>query len=152
MKEQGIQKRRVAGLGPLLAGGMAFGLGMLGLSADESQNAGLREWTSENGKFSVTAKLESYDAFNKKVILRKGDSSLIKVPLARLSFTDWSFVEKHAARSSRSKGLGKTIKLHGIQWHPEVEGALTAAAGGPSPSDDQPVMWFRVLGQLDDGM
>lgn len=85
-----------------------------------------------------------------KVTLRKDDSRLVEVPLSKLSTKDQAYVDEHAPKSApRQKGSGP-IKLHGITWQPEIEDALEQANGGAG--GDRPVMWFRVLGKLDDGM
>lgn len=130
---------------PLLAGSMFLGLSLLGGQAEE---AIVREWKSENGKFSVKASLESFEAVGSKVVLRKSDETLVRVPLSRLSEADQAYVRNLNARSR----AGEPVRLHGIEWQPEIEDALKLAAGRSGPLDDQPVMWFRVLGQLDDGM
>ena len=44
--------------------------------------------------------------------------------------------------------LAKTQQLYGIRWQPKLEDALASATGGPTAGDDRPVMWFRVLGDL----
>ena len=149
MKELGTKKEKGFGFRSWLAGGIAFGLGLLGAQAEENSMASMREWKSKNGKFSVTASFDSYDAASRKVTLKKEDSTSIQVPLLKLSAADQSFVKEQAGQS---KSGGKPIKLYGIQWQPKMEEALSEAAGQSAPSDDRPVMWFRVLGQLDDGM
>jgi hypothetical protein len=148
MKEFGTQRKKGLGVRSLLAGGITFGLSLLGAQENENPDALLREWKSENGKFSVTAVLESFDVARRQVVLRREDSSLLKVPLNRLSVSDRAFVREQ----TQVKPTAGPVKLYGIAWQPKVEAALKKAAGGSSPLDDQPVMWFRVLGQLDDGM
>jgi hypothetical protein len=152
MKKQNKLKKKVFGCSPLLAGGMIFGLGLLGLQAEETSGPLAREWKSENGKFSVLATLESVEVQGRKVVLRKSDSTLVRVPLSRLSEADQAYVRELNTRSGSTAPIGEPVRLHGIKWQPVTEEALTLAAGRPGPSDDQPVMWFRVLGQLDDGM
>ena len=53
---------------------------------------------------------------------------------------------------NRSLNSAQPKKLFGIEWTPRIENALLAAKGNESPEDDRPVMWFRVLGQLDGDM
>mgnify|MGYP005842042787 CR=1 FL=1 len=152
MKNNWKLKEKVLGCRPLLAGGMVFGLGLLGLQAEEASGPLAREWKSENGKFSVMATLESFEIVGRKVVLKKTDSTVVRVPLSRLSEADRAFVKEMSGQSRSSEGIGESVQLHGIKWQPKTEEALTLAAGRPGPTDDRPVMWFRVLGQLDDGM
>lgn len=47
---------------------------------------------------------------------------------------------------------GTIRRLYGIDWHSTAKGAQTAATGKPGVEDDRPIIWFRVLGDLADGM
>lgn len=149
MKNDRKLKEKGFGCRPLLAGGMVLGLSLLGAQAEE---AAVREWKSENGKFSVMATFESFEAVGGKVVLKRSDATLVRVPLSRLSESDRAYVREMSARLRSSESAGESVRLHGINWQPKAEEALTLAAGRPGPLDDRPVMWFRVLGQLDDGM
>lgn len=149
MKKHGKLREGGGVCSPLLAGSMFLGLSLLGGQAEE---AIVREWKSENGKFSVKASLESFEAVGSKVVLRKSDQTLVRVPLSRLSEADQAYVRNLNARSRAAERAGEPVRLHGIEWQPEIEDALKLAAGRSGPLDNQPVMWFRVLGQLDDGM
>ena len=130
----------------LLVGGAAFGLGLFFATAGEAQ----REWVSEDGKYSLKASLLSFNTITGKVTLRKDDSSLVEVPFSKLSTADQAYVDEHAPKSASRQKADGPIKLHGITWQPEIEDALEQANGGAG--GDRPVMWFRVLGKLDDGM
>ncbi len=149
MKKNGKLKKKGVACGPLLAGAMFLGSSLSGVQAEE---VAVREWTSENGKFSVRASLESFEVIGSKVVLRRADETLVRVPLSRLSEADQAYVRDRNARSRAAERGREPVRLHGIEWQPEIEDALELAAGRPGPLDDQPVMWFRVLGQLDDGM
>ncbi len=127
-------------------GGAAFGLGLFFATAGEAH----RQWSSEDGKYSVKASLVSFNSITGKVTLRKDDSRLVEVPLSKLSTKDQAYVDEHAPKSAPRQKGGGPIKLHGITWQPEIEDALEQANGGAG--GDRPVMWFRVLGKLDDGM
>lgn len=130
-----------------MTGGVAFGLSLLCLQADELPEEQAREWKSGNGRYTVQALFHSFDPRTQQVTLKKEDSTSIKVPLARLSTADQSYVKQRAPKSERTAAPQEEVKLHGIKWQPEIEEALKLAE-----SNHQPVMWFRVLGQLDDGM
>ncbi len=53
--------------------------------------------------------------------------------------------------SSRKKTRRPNAKpIAGILWHPSINDALLSAGGDTTkPDDDRPIMWFRVLGDLD---
>ena len=54
--------------------------------------------------------------------------------------------DKAVARIRRSKA--RLTNLYGIRWAPDMTAALEIAQGGDGTRDDRPVMWFRVLGDL----
>ena len=133
-------------------GGAALCLSVSFSAADKTPDSLLREWKSGNGKHSVQASLSAFNQTTKRVTLQKEDSTVVVLPLAQLSATDQSYIKEHASKLSQKEETVESIKLYGITWQPEVEDALTLATGETTPSDDRPVMWFRVLGELDGGM
>ncbi len=42
-----------------------------------------------------------------------------------------------------------TQRLYNIDWHRQADSAQLAAAGREGGKDDKPILWFRVLGDLD---
>lgn len=135
-----------------LIGGAVLGLSLILASADESLENELREWKSVDGKHSVDASLIAFNTATRRVTLKKGDSSSVEVPLAKLSAADQAYIQEWAPRLSGEKGAGEAIKLYGITWQPGIEDALKLAGDDTTPAGSRPVMWFRVLGKLDDGM
>lgn len=98
----------------------------------------------------MKASLVSLNTITGKVTLKKEDSSLVEVPLSKLSTADQAYVKEHAPKSVQKRRKGEEIGLYGITWQPGIEDALKLASAGVG--GDRPVMWFRVLGKLDDGM
>ncbi len=45
-------------------------------------------------------------------------------------------------------GTTRDLNLHGTHWLADRETALQFARGSGSATDDRPVLWFRVLGNL----
>jgi hypothetical protein len=56
---------------------------------------------------------------------------------------------RNSSRSKSNRGSEKTMMLYGINWHESGAPALAKARGVASTSDDMPIMWFRVLGDLE---
>ena len=54
-----------------------------------------------------------------------------------------------AAQGKSIRASEKTRKLYGISWHKSGEPALASSKGDASTQDDRPIMWFRVLGDLE---
>ncbi|MDF1713416.1 MAG: SHD1 domain-containing protein [Akkermansiaceae bacterium] len=135
----------------LLLSGAISGLALISAYAEKAPGTDLRVWKTENGKHSVEASLIAFNTISKRVTLQKEDSKTVEVPLSKLSATDQSYVREHAPGPTRATKSSETIRLHGITWQPVIEDALKLASGG-NASDKRPVMWFRVLGKLDDGM
>lgn len=135
----------------LVLSGAISGLTLFSAFAEKTTGSDLREWKTENGKYSVEASLISFNTITKRVTLQKEDSETVEVPLSKLSAADQSFVKENAPHSGVAAQSGKPVQLHGITWQPEIEDALKVASGKGS-GQNRPVMWFRVLGKLDDGM
>ena len=72
------------------------------------------------------------------------DGQHTKVPLLKLSSADQTFIRSQNATPGQA---ADSVKLYGINWQPEIDDALAQAKG-----KNRPVMWFSVLGKLDDGM
>lgn len=131
----------------------------------------LRSWTSRDKSQTIEATFKSYDPRTKQLILKLLNGEELQVKLKQLSRTDQRYVtnaskrntkellspdttefvgtpKKKRKRMNRDRSL-KTTKAFGIEWNPGMESALTKAQGGESASDDRPVMWLRVLGDLD---
>lgn len=122
-------------------GAAALGLNLLCASAEENL---LRQWQSKDGQHTIQASLESFNSITNQVTLTKKDSSSIKVPLLKLSSADQTFIRSQNATPGQA---ADSVKLYGITWQPEIDDALAQAKG-----KNRPVMWFSVLGKLDDGM
>jgi hypothetical protein len=135
-----------------LIGGAVLGLSLILASADETLENELREWKSEDGKHSVEASLIAFNEATMRVTLKKGDSSSLEVPLAKLSTADQAYIREWAPRLSGRKEVGEAIRLYGVTWQPEIEDALKLASSDATSVVSRPVMWFRVLGKLDEGM
>jgi hypothetical protein len=150
-----------------------LGLIMILLVLFVSENSGqepMRQWSSRYKNETVEASFQSYDRRTKRVSLRLQNGESIHVDLKQLSRSDQRYVtgvarnnldnaktnkrkvvtgkEKNQPRSQRSDST-REVTAYGIQWTPGVENALKNAAGKESAADDRPVMWLRVLGDLD---
>ena len=135
-----------------LLSGAALCLSVPFSEADESPDSLVRVWKSGDGEYSVQASLIAFNQSTKRVTLQKEDASVVVVPLAQLSTADQSYITEKSPKPARKEATDGSIKLYGIGWQSKIEDALTLAAGETTPSDDRPVMWFRVLGELDGGM
>ncbi len=69
---------------------------------------------------------------------------------------DSKAAESQSQNNTRSATSGKSIRatektktMYGINWHKSGEPALASARGDASTQDDRPIMWFRVLGDLE---
>ncbi len=49
----------------------------------------------------------------------------------------------------RRRRVGDSKNLYGIRWQAGVEDAMLVATGKETNRDDRPIMWFRVLGDLE---
>ena len=139
---------------------------------DSTADHKVRTWTDITGKFHIEASFEGYNIG--LVDLRKIDDTLISVPLKELSSSDQRYVryelrQRRVVKSSDkseaetvaesanvksdsdekedAEAITKTKKIAGIDWHCTVDSVQAAAN-----SDDgkqRPVMWFRVLGDME---
>lgn len=134
-----------------------------------------RTWRSSTGKYEVAARL--LELRKQKVLLRKADGKNIWVAMDDLSEVDQRYVRtqsrslaREADRSlaggevpsdssaergvapsrTRPAGTQTTAKkrpdgkvLYGIKWYDMDD------VGDLAKTDDKPIMWFRVLGDLD---
>ncbi len=129
----------------------------------------MRQWTSRDKSETVDATFQSYDPKTKLVVLQLQNGETLQLSLKQLSRGDQRYVTKvkrdrpekftpveeeraeptakKRNRSNRSKS-SKVVKAFGINWTPGMEAALKNATGKESPEDDRPVMWLRVLGDL----
>jgi len=119
----------------------------LSLAPGSELSPEVREWKSQDGQYAVMASLSGFDRFTQRVTLNKEDATVVEVPLSRLSAADRTYVVDHTRGTATPPEKEKT--LYGIRWQPEMEDALAKAAGEATPDDDRPVMWFRVLGELE---
>ena len=134
-----------------------------------------RTWTSRDGNHTLEAQFDDYDAKSKIVTLVSLDKQAIEVPWNQLSRQDQRLItsirksnetgshgeststespfKKSPKKKERKPGkrIGTTSRF-GLDWTPGLENALVSAAGNEGSQDDKPVMWFRVLGQLDGDM
>ncbi|MEZ6096211.1 MAG: hypothetical protein R3C03_18630 [Pirellulaceae bacterium] len=133
-----------------------------------------RAWSLKDGS-TVNATFVSYDKQTDTLILKnESDGSEVSLGLRDLESKDRGFARKLANAVRRGEltvgdgnmdssvqtanekvtntvpASGKTQSLYGINWQPNMEVAQAVASGkSDSPSDDHPIMWFRVLGELD---
>ena len=147
------------------------------LSANDDPLDSFRTWKDRSGKHEIEAQL--VDSANSQVRLKKPDGTLISVPLKSLSNADKWFVRNELRRRKanpsnaktpndirnqpknkllkdkaepdrKASDLAKRIdtkKLFGIQWHQNRDSAELAAK--QNPKQPKPIMWFRVLGDLE---
>ena len=131
-----------------------------------AQENGLRQWTSRDGTETAFARLSEYDSATRVVTLVDQSGALRDVKLERLALADQRFVQRFernqdqpdgrigdsmVRKTSNSRPANRkrpTVDLYGIQWQRDFETAM-ATADGRAESDRQPIMWFRVLGDLD---
>jgi hypothetical protein len=129
-----------------------------------------RTWTSRDGQ-QVQATFSAYEPGQKLVSLILADGSVLNVRLNQFSPADRRHVlhvarknqagqenasaipdQKAAPRSAsdrRSNSRRKARQRFGINWTPGLENALAVAEGADGDQDDRPVMWMRVLGDLE---
>lgn len=125
-----------------------------------------RTWKDASGRFRVEASFVAHE--DGVVQLRKTDGTTISVPWEKLSSSDRRFVlarddnepattESSANRASTPStvAVGKTTakrekfrseSLYGINWYKPQDIGNVAGVGQKS---QKPVMFFRVLGDLD---
>ena len=135
-----------------------------------------RTWVDATGDFHVEAKLVEYA--NQKLTLEKKDRSLIQIRVDQLSAPDKQYLGRQlqlARIYSRKKEVNPQVetgdskpiaakevsttaskhtklnreseKMYGIDWYPRTAGIQLAKSLGRE--DAKPILWFRVLGELD---
>jgi hypothetical protein len=127
----------------------------------------LRTWTNGDASYSLDARLIAYDSDTKTVTLEDPNGDAISVPINRLSRRDQRIVKTAGRNQPKAAGdkphtlvekrgsvtirdpdrtskISKT--LFGIQWTDSKK-----LLGGDPKLDatDRPIMWLRVLGDLD---
>ena len=143
------------------------------LSFDGFAQDQVRQWSSRESKETVEASFQSYDPETRQVSLQLPAGDVLVVQLRQLSRADQRYVTKVAkkklhelestsdetavdsepkprAKAQRNirKTSANTRTAFGIVWTPDISSALKSAAGGETTDDDRPVMWLRVLGDL----
>ncbi len=138
-----------------------------------------RSWHDRQGQLVGEAVFVGYDYDSQLVQLRAGDDQLIEISVKRLAPKDRRYLLKvlreinpqplpprRTAKRKTSKlqsggsadvvdhgtSPGRAARgkmLYGIRWQASVDQALLAGRGSETSDDDRPVMWFRVLGDLE---
>jgi len=137
------------------------------LFAGDRADATTRTWTDITGKFQIDASFEGYKIG--LVSLRKTDDDLISVPMNRLSSSDQRYVryelrrkqvattkddseaesevKPEPSRNDDAEPIANTKRMAGIDWRCTVKSVQTAANN--DDGTQRPVMWFRVLGDME---
>ena len=152
----------------LTSSGLALILASLVTFQAQAQSE-MRSWVSRDKSETVEASFQSYDPKSKQVSIQLLDGEVLEVNLRQLSRADQRYVtnvarnqplqrvetldekprrEKKTRRNKPGSSAG-TKKAFGIHWTPGIQAALENASGSESSEDDRPVMWMRVLGDLD---
>jgi hypothetical protein len=125
----------------------------------------LRTWTNGDASYSLDAKLIAYDSDTKTVTLEVRNGDAISVPINQLSRRDQRIVktagrirqksagdkpripvEKQGSVREHNPAINKSKNLFGIQW----TDSKRVFGGDPKlDASDRPIMWLRVLGDLD---
>ena len=133
-----------------------------------------RVWADSSNQNQITARLLSRNTQDNKVSLECGDGMIIEVLLSDLPISDRKYIARktsqakraaHRLKSQRPSGdtdlgvdasqnaqpsrkpdgkVGKPRRVNKIDWHRSPQTARTAAT-----ADDRPIIWFRVLGDLE---
>ncbi len=150
----------------------------LAMLAPIAQAQETRNWKSADGMETIQASLVDYDSKTKLVTLQAFQGAPIELKISRLSSADRRYIknylkankpaslakttDKATAKASDQAGRSAisakkrnprsrnnySLEMYGINWVPEMETAMKLAKGSESPKDDQPIMYFRVLGDL----
>ncbi|MGI9515885.1 MAG: hypothetical protein ACR2NP_02465 [Pirellulaceae bacterium] len=138
-----------------------------GLTNAWQDQTNLRTWNVPDGQ-SLDAELVSFDQESGEVTLRGEDGELIEMQATDLHISDRRYLDRQMARQNRrqrqrassdpidralagnagSRTDRSALHLYGIDWHRNPASAARAASGKETVSDDKPVIWFRVLGDL----
>lgn len=134
----------------------------------------MRHWSSRNGDETVEARFQSFNPKSKTISIQLRDGRTLQVGLKQLSRADRRYVSnRHRDRTDKFDNLpaagaanenriddkgrkggkyrksSKPVRAFGINWIPGIQSALQHAFAGESSQDDRPVMWMRVLGDLE---
>lgn len=133
-----------------------FAMQLVSFGASPFETAS-RTWIDSTGSFKIEATFVSFE--RGRVTLRPKSGKEIAVPFGRLSSDDQNYVQKLTRRTSlneggerksipsrptRAKIDSKPDEMYGIKWQDSVDDAVKIA----SMTNDKPIMWFRVLGDL----
>ena len=148
---------------------------ILGLGSSSSGEENERVWTSSDGREKVRAVLVSYEPRERAVSLELANGQTIQLTMKQLSAKDRHYLRNYwknqtaenpdapdstekkrvsaAARDKRDRQVDRlqtqqSKQRFGIDWVSEIPLALEYAKGKETIADDRPVMWFRVLGDL----
>ena len=131
-----------------------------------------RAWADSSGKHQMQGKLVARNMATSTIKLERADQSTVEVELAKLRNSDRNYVARQTSKLQRAKAKAnetasgqdllvetnpqkrpadsaETRRLSGIDWHTEPIQAAQAATGSETVSDDRPIIWFRVLGELE---
>ena len=142
--------------------GVVFAINLSGVLVGQEAKLfdGSRIWTDDSGKHNVNARLVGYE--EGQVTLRKSDNSEIKVSIDTLSSADREYLDrlsravnlasKEAQNSSDEQSRQIPVpadrkdlesqEKYGINWYNIDDSFVVAKA------ENKPIMWFRVLGDL----
>ena len=138
----------------------------------DGQDRDSRQWISRDGLQRVRATLVQFDPATGRVTLRDAQGQERDLALQQLSLRDQKFLRRNAESKTSNSDLdsdpkpetaaaesaapksaqpapGKTRRLYGVDWQPSVETGLEVARNMEEDGSGRPVMWFRVLGDLD---
>lgn len=134
----------------------------------------LRVWADSSNRNQITARLLSRNTRDNKVSLECGDGTIVEMLLSDLPISDRKYIARKTSQSKRAayrlksqrpsadtdllvdasqnaqpsqKPVGKVRKrrrVNKIDWHRSSPTARTAAT-----ADNRPIIWFRVLGDLE---
>ena len=114
-------------------------------SATDIPGQKTRTWNDNTGTFQAVARLIEVNDATSTARLQLESGKTVDVPLRRLSELDRSLVD------TLVEGLqagARPMKVAGIDWHQSFRSASQEARGKNVPTDDQPILCFRVLGKL----
>jgi hypothetical protein len=141
------------------------------LTAQTFAQEKIRNWRSHDGGESIRASFVKFDKETDIVSLQDESGEQIEVEITLLSRADRRYVAKEFKKSSKAKHLesvfkkndaseatlpatvnlksdrdpSRTFRRYGINW---TEGIDKAIAKASERGKQRPLMWFRVLGDL----
>lgn len=135
-----------------------------------------RAWSDLSEKHQMQGTLVARNMVTKRIKLERADQSTIEVELDKLRDSDRNYVARQTAKLKRLEQRPKTKvddtasdknpftetdsqkrladstkpqRSSGIDWHTDPIQAARVARGSEPTSDDRPIIWFRVLGDLE---